>query len=92
MKSVGNIFHTIKVGNVETISWDESVEAILDYMVRTDNPSEDLPEQREVRRLNAEFHGGLPAEEIQVEEVGLVIPSLPRNTPGPDKMEVAVLQ
>jgi hypothetical protein len=89
---MGNIFHTIKVGNVETISWDESVEAILDYKVRTHNLSEDLPEQSEVRRLNAEFHGGLPAEEIQVEELRLVISSLPRKTPGPDKMEVAVLQ
>jgi hypothetical protein len=69
------------VGNVETISWDVSVEAILDYMVRTDNPSEDLPEQREVRRLNAEFHRGLPAEEIQVEELGLVIFTLGRSSP-----------
>jgi hypothetical protein len=54
----------------------------LYYMVRTDNPSEDLPEQHIVRRLNAEFHEGLPAEEIQVEELGLVISSLPRKTPG----------
>jgi hypothetical protein len=64
----------------------------LDYMVRTENPSGDLPEQREVRRLNAKFHGELSAEEIQVEELGFVIFSLPRKTPGPEKMEVAVLQ
>jgi hypothetical protein len=28
-KAVGNIFYIIKVGNVETISWGKSVEAIL---------------------------------------------------------------
>jgi hypothetical protein len=28
--------------NEETLSWDKSVETILDYMVRTDNPCKDL--------------------------------------------------
>jgi hypothetical protein len=48
-------------------------------MERTDNPSEGLPEQHEVRRLNAEFHGGHPAEEIMLEKFGLVISSLHRR-------------
>jgi hypothetical protein len=82
----------IMVGNEETVSWDKSVEAVLDYMVRTDDPSEDTLEQQEVRRLNSDFHGDLPVEDIQEEEVGMVISSLPRKTPGPDKMEVQVLQ
>jgi hypothetical protein len=46
----------------------------------------------QVRRFNAEFHVGLPAKEIQVEKLGLVIYSLPRKTPGPEKMEAAVIQ
>jgi hypothetical protein len=51
------------------ISWDELLETIPDYMVRTDNLSEDLSEQREVITNNGKFHGRLPDEEIYVNEL-----------------------